>query len=95
VPALFADGPATLGIRPEHLQVLRPGEAAGLSAVTEIVERVGPDSYLLLLVEGAVSMTARVDAASPIREGDRVVIGMPIRHLRLFDGAGQRVETRT
>jgi ABC-type sugar transport system ATPase subunit len=90
-PPAFADSAVTLGIRPEHVEVLRLGDAAGLAAVVDLVERVGPDSYLLVLVGGATSLTARVDAASPIREGDRISIRLPLQHVRLFDASGTRV----
>ncbi len=90
-PPAFADGPVALGIRPEHIHVLDPGDATGLAAVVDLVERVGPDSYLWALANDATSLTARVDAASAIREGDRICIRFPLQHLRLFDAAGTRV----
>jgi ABC-type sugar transport system ATPase subunit len=89
-PAL-RDGPVTLGIRPEHVQVRALDDPAGLPATVELVEAVGADSYLLVLTGGAASVTVRVDAGSPLREGDRMSIGLPRGHIRLFDADGTLV----
>jgi len=93
VPDSLADGPMTLGIRPEHVQLVEPGERTGFSARVELVERVGADSYLLVQLGDARPLTVRVDGASPIQEGDGISIRLPLQHLRLFDAAGIRVET--
>jgi ABC-type sugar transport system ATPase subunit len=93
VPPDFADGPATLAIRPEHVRPADAGDRAGLSATVELVERVGPDSYLMAPLGGA-SLAMRVDSANPVREGDRIILRLPAEHLRLFDAAGNRVEAR-
>jgi ABC-type sugar transport system ATPase subunit len=92
VPPTFAPGPATLGIRPEHVEVL--GEDKGeLPAVIDAVERIGPDSYLRMTTMGGTALTARVDGATAAREGERIAVRLPLRHLRLFDDAGDRVNT--
>jgi ABC-type sugar transport system ATPase subunit len=90
-PADLPDGPMTLGIRPEHVQLENPAAGAGLPVQVELVERVGPDSYLVAQLGGARSLTVRVDGPSPIREGDAISIRLPPEHLRLFDAAGNRV----
>jgi ABC-type sugar transport system ATPase subunit len=87
-PATLADGAATLGIRPERVQVVDPGTPRMLEAAVELVERVGPDSFVLAHLADGARMTARVDAASPIRDGDRLCVQLPSAHLRLFDAAG-------
>ena len=66
--------------------------ATGFAARVELVERVGPDSYLLLQLGDARPLTVRVDGASPIHEGDGISIRLPRQHLRMFDAAGIRVE---
>jgi ABC-type sugar transport system ATPase subunit len=93
-PAVLADGPVTLAIRPEHVRLAAPGDAPGHAATVELVERVGADSYVMAPVGGA-SLTMRVEAASPIREGDRIAVSLPGEHLLLFDADGKRVEPRT
>src|SRR5262249_28394837 len=46
-PPALADGPATLGIRPEQVALVGADEPQALSAAVELVERVGPDSFVL------------------------------------------------
>jgi ABC-type sugar transport system ATPase subunit len=91
-PDNLADGPVTLGIRPEHVQLVEPGDGTGFATRVELVERVGPDSYLLLQLGEMRPLTVRVDGASPIQEGDGISIRLPRQHLRMFDAAGIRVE---
>jgi ABC-type sugar transport system ATPase subunit len=90
VPAGLPDGPVTVGIRPEHVQLVDPAAGHGLRVEVELVERVGPDSYLLVQLGEGRPLTIRVDAATPIREGEGIAIRLPTAHLRLFDAAGNR-----
>jgi len=90
-PPTLVDGPATLGIRPEQVQIADAQDGRALEAVVELVERVGPGlvSSLLTHLSGGAALTVRVDAASPILEGDRIFVRLPPAQLRLFDAAGQ------
>jgi hypothetical protein len=65
------------------------------SAAERPCSRVGPDSYLLAQLGEGRPLTIRVDAASPIREGDGIAIRLPPEHLRVFDAAGNRVIRET
>lgn len=91
VPGSFAPGPATLGIRPEHAEVLGAEDRAGFPALVEAVERVGPDSYLRTRSVDRGAVTVRVDGATGTREGERIALRFPTRHLHLFDAAGDRL----
>jgi sn-glycerol 3-phosphate transport system ATP-binding protein len=86
-----ADGTATLGIRPEQVQIVPPETPEALPATVELVERVGADSFVVSQIADGVTINARVDAARPIREGDRVAVRLPPAELRLFDAAGLAV----
>jgi TOBE domain len=52
---------------------------------------VGPDSFVLAHLADGAALNVRVDAASPIREGDRIFVRLPPSQLRLFDAAGMAV----
>ncbi|WP_256378671.1 ABC transporter ATP-binding protein [Nordella sp. HKS 07] len=84
-------GPVTIGIRPEHVEVGDSEVKAGLAAVIDAVERVGPDAYLRATSPQGVALTARVDGATTPREGDRIWLRFSTQHLRLFDAAGNLV----
>ncbi|HUL09316.1 MAG TPA: sn-glycerol-3-phosphate ABC transporter ATP-binding protein UgpC [Candidatus Acidoferrum sp.] len=90
-PAALGDGPATLGIRPEQVALVGAGEPQALPASVELVERVGPDSFVLAHLADGAALNIRVDAATPIREGDHVFVRLPPARLRLFDAAGMAV----
>ena len=87
VPAALTDGPVTLGIRPEKVQLTTDAQQA-LAGTVELVERVGADSFVVTQLGNGAAVTARVDAAVPIKEGDRVGLKLPPGELRLFDADG-------
>lgn len=78
------DGPAVLGIRPEHV-VLRP--APGADTVTfrlDVVELVEPD-MLLFATLGDLSLVVRVKAEdAELAPGAEVHLAFPARRLHLF-----------
>ena len=90
-PAALGEGPVTLGIRPEQVALAGAGEPQALGASVELVERVGPDTFVLAHLADGAALNVRVDAASPIREGDRIFVRLPPSRLRLFDAGGMAV----
>ncbi len=89
--AALGEGPATLGIRPEQVALTGVGDPRALAANVELVERVGPDSFVLAHLADGAALNIRVDAATPIREGDRIFVRLPLSRLRLFDAGGVAV----
>jgi multiple sugar transport system ATP-binding protein len=76
-----------LGIRPEHLGEISSGEteeSGELPALVEVVESMGSEQQLHLLV-GNKSFVAKVDWFSRVKVGDRVKLAFPKAQLRLFD----------
>src|SRR5262249_22182128 len=76
-PPRLGEGPAPRGIRPERAALVGAGEPQALSAAVELVERVGPDSFVLAHLPDGTALNTRVDAATPIREGDRIFVRLP------------------
>jgi ABC-type sugar transport system ATPase subunit len=91
IPASCAGGAATLGIRPEQVQIVGVDTPRGLPGTVELVERVGADSFVVSQIGQNATITARVDAARKIREGDRVAVLMLPAGLRLFDATGNAI----
>jgi ABC-type sugar transport system ATPase subunit len=83
-------GPATIGIRPEDVAVVRSDEAT-IAGRVEIVEPIGSDTYLKVRLAAGIPMTARVRPDTAWREGDQVGLRLPIDALHLFDGDGRRL----
>jgi len=86
------DGPATLGIRPEHLEIVDASHPEAVPAKVDLVERVGADSNVFLIVGGQSALIASVDAATAIREGDEVHLHLRPEHVQFFDAKGNRVD---
>ena len=87
-PASMAAGAATLGIRPEQVQIVGVETPQALSGTVELVERVGADSFVVSQIGNGTTVTARVDAATRLSEGDRIGVRLPPAELRLFDADG-------
>ncbi len=82
-------GPATIGIRPEDLQVA--GGADGLiRGEVEIIEDLGSDRFLHLLCTG-VELIARAGKEAGLRVGDAVGVNIAPHALHFFR-AGTRIE---
>ena len=96
------DGPVVLGIRPEDIAVAEAADGAGSgngaagggavadAAVVEmtldVIESIEPDTLLVLVCGGGVSLTARVLRRSPsLRPGDKVAVSLPRASLHFFD----------
>ncbi|WP_224450327.1 ABC transporter ATP-binding protein [Haloprofundus salilacus] len=74
----------TLGVRPESVSVSDTASAETVTAVVDVVEPIGSDTYLYLHV-GDVECTARVEAKTPIQEGDHIELQFDEESLHLFD----------
>jgi ABC-type sugar transport system ATPase subunit len=85
-------GPATLGIRPEHIEIVDAAHPEAVPAKIDLIERVGSTSNVFLMLGGQVSVTASFDAATPIHEGDEISIRFPPEHIQFFDALGRRVD---
>src|SRR5262249_11342261 len=94
-PAALADGPATLGIRPEQVALVGAEEPQALAPAVELVEPGGPDSFVLAHLADGTALNIRVDAATPVREGDRIFARLSPTRLHLFDAAGMAVAKET
>jgi multiple sugar transport system ATP-binding protein len=85
-------GSAAFGIRPEHV-ALNSGEdwPFSMTAMVEVVEPMGSDTLVWLLVAGQ-KFSVRVSAERAPAAGDTVTIGFDPMRASLFDGeAGKRI----
>jgi len=85
--ALGRLGPLELGIRPEHVVL----SEQGLDAIVEIVQPVGPASFVGLRWPGGL-LTARVPGMSRLKAGEAVHFFVEPEQMMFFDKAsGRRV----
>ena len=85
------DGDVTVGFRPEGLALAPEATERTIDGTVELVEVVGADAYLSASVGAGATLTVRVDAETPVREGDRIRIETIPGAVRLFGADGNRV----
>jgi ABC-type sugar transport system ATPase subunit len=79
-------GTATVGVRPEHLELVGEG---GIEVELQAVERLGATSYLYgRFREHAVCAELRADAVP--RPGERIRLAPRAGRVHAFDAQGQR-----
>jgi multiple sugar transport system ATP-binding protein len=81
-----------MGIRPEHLSEISRGETeekGEISATVEVVEMMGSEQILYLVV-GGKSFVAKMDASVHVRMGDPVKLAFPKEQIQIFDRETER-----
>jgi multiple sugar transport system ATP-binding protein len=97
LPEMFVDaapGPATLGIRPEHLRAQRAGAASGdLELPVRLVEPLGKDTLLYFDIgtERPLIAVSEGLAMAEMEAGDRVALTLTRDRLFLFAADGGRI----
>jgi iron(III) transport system ATP-binding protein len=95
--ARAADGPAEIGIRPEHVRVMAASAgAAGMPALEGTVARftyLGTHGLAVVATDHGeiIAQVHDLDGAAA-REGAAVRVVLPVDRLMVFDAAGDRVE---
>src|SRR5436309_10547633 len=88
-PRTATRGPATLGVRPEHVRL---GDGADASPATvSLIEPLGDETLVFLDYGGPVSLVAKVDAEDTVTVGDRRPFTLRADRLTFFDETGGRL----
>jgi multiple sugar transport system ATP-binding protein len=82
---------ATIGIRPEHLELSR--ERGLWSGTVEVAEHLGSDTFLYVDVPGAGRMTARATGEFALSPGDTVFLTPKPDRIHRFRPDGQAIRT--
>jgi len=90
VPAPVADGPVTLGLRPEHL-TLGSGAPNALLLQAEFAEHLGGTSQIYAQAPGGDTLTIGAPGRVRVDRGAGLRAGFNPAHAYVFDGAGQLV----
>ena len=75
---------ATIGVRPEHIDI---GEGGPWTGTVGLSEHLGSDSFLKVAVEGLGTMTVRAPGEVHARHGDRIRLA-PAGKIHRFDTNG-------
>ncbi|MDE0392025.1 MAG: ABC transporter ATP-binding protein [Rhodospirillales bacterium] len=81
-------GPATLGIRPQHLHIHAEGRNGAVPVTVFAVEHLGRESVVILEDGGRNKLHALVEPGFAGRVGDRLHAAPDPTHCLLFDRAG-------
>ncbi len=85
----LAEGEAvTLGIRPEHLDVVA-GDAADVTVTLDLVEQLGGETCLYGSRADAPSLTVRSEGQCALRRGADLPLRLRREHIHLFDADGR------
>jgi multiple sugar transport system ATP-binding protein len=76
-----------LGVRPEHMEPIKPGSAENLAidATVEVVEHMGSELYVYLQASREASITARFSAENNFAPGNQIGVKFDQNHLHLFN----------
>jgi multiple sugar transport system ATP-binding protein len=80
-------GGATIGIRPEHLDLSR--QQGTWQGIVEVAEHLGSDTFLYITVDGIGRVTARAPGEFALKVGDKVWLTPKAEHIHRFDGEGR------
>ncbi len=84
MPAVGHRGPAKLGFRPEHAELVEPSASGSLAGEIYVVEPLGNETLVTVdLGEALVNIRQPADFAMPV--GMRCAVRPVARHLHLFD----------
>ena len=83
----------TLGVRPEDIQVVGPSDTDALPGRIELVERVGAEQYLSIVLDGGTTCMVRAGRRVPAREGEEIRLRVPPDAVHLFGAEGARIRS--
>ena len=78
----------TVGLRPEHLNVVADGEITG---TLKHSEKLGNETFAYVNAGALGDITARIDGTLDVEPGASVALGYAPQHLFRFDSAGKRL----
>ena len=86
-PSLSLGSEVTLGIRPEHLNLAKPGECT-LTVTADVGERLGSDTYCHVITACGEPLTMRIRGDMASQYGEQLHLHLDSEHCHLFDAQG-------
>lgn len=90
VPSMYDRG-ATLGVRPEHLELTDASDPLGFPVPVEVVETLGNQTLVHFPTAGGLAIAA-VHPDRIVRYGDRARLRVASGRVHFFDPEGKRIE---
>jgi len=87
----IAKGAVTVGVRPEHLLVGKPGAENSFNGKVLLSEHLGGETMLYVNAPEIEQCVIKADGLAPQRAGDEVTITLAPETCHLFDANGQAI----
>ena len=84
---------ATLGVRPEDIQIAGPEDPKALPGRIDLVEKVGAEEYLSVVLGDGASCIVRASIRVAAHEGERIGLRFPPDSIHLFTTEGLRLKS--
>jgi multiple sugar transport system ATP-binding protein len=81
----------TLGVRPEHLEIVPRSSAGTITGSVEYTEVLGSDSFIYVKTDHGL-ITARENGKTAVKNGDKVHLKATDGQVHRFDDNGKRIE---
>jgi multiple sugar transport system ATP-binding protein len=81
----------TVGVRPEHLEIVSRAAAATIAGEVEYTEVLGSDSFIYVKTDHGL-ITARQNGRTAVKTGDKVHLKATANLTHRFDDNGKRIE---
>lgn len=82
--AKVADGPVSVGIRPEHF-VTTTAAKAFVSGTLDLIEHLGEYALLYISTEDGTEIIAKIEEVDALQRGQQVHLSVADKHIHLFD----------
>ena len=93
IPAMPSGAKATLGARPEHIDLVDEA-GADLVVTLDLVEQLGGETYLYGSAPGLPQVTVHQAGQAAYDRGERIGLRLRREALHLFDADGSAIRTR-
>jgi multiple sugar transport system ATP-binding protein len=86
----LTDGPVTLGIRPEHIDVMAKGKG-NLSGIVRVAEYLGSESMFYLELPDGGDLAVKADGLAKAERGKSLNVSFPVEACHVFDSQGKAI----
>ena len=87
---ITADGPITIGLRPEQLALDSPGDLT-ISGTISLVEYLGSEVFIYLRLETGQTILVQAPGKSQLKNGDTLTVSLRADDAHYFDASGNRL----
>lgn len=88
------EGRLSLGVRPQHIRLPRPGDTDLIGAKVEVVEHLGSEKFVYLRLASGAALTARLEHHDQVIEGVETSFALDMDKVHIFQSNGNNILNR-